>query len=136
VALSKRQTRASPRPSVDGRELAARAARTVAELKALDVKVLDVGALTDVMDYMVLATGQSDRHLRALAIALEELLDELGRTLVGREGEDRSGWIVIDAGDVVVHLLNRALRAYYDIDGLWADAAVEPFAEPGQEVAE
>lgn len=102
------------------------------ELKALDVKILDVRSLTDVTDYMILATGESHRHLKAMATAADELLKRLGRTPIGREGDERSGWMVVDAGDAVIHVFSRALRKFYDLDGLWADAPLVevPEAKP------
>ena len=87
------------------------------------MRILDVRGLTDVTDFMVLATGTSERHLKAMAAAVEAVAREEGRTLLGVEGAGPSGWIVVDAADVVAHLFSRSLRSYYDLDGLWADAA-------------
>jgi ribosome-associated protein len=105
-----------------GRELAFALSRALDEVKAEDLKMLDVHGLTDVTDFMVLATSTGERHLKALAGAAREAVRSAGRSLLGTEGEEASGWIVVDAGEVVAHLFTRRLRAYYDLDGLWADA--------------
>ena len=111
---------------VEGEALAALVAGAVDELKAEDVRVLDVRGLTDVTDFMVLASAGSVRHLRALHGAAEEAVRSGGRHVIGSESETGTGWTVVDTGDVVCHLMTRALRAYYDLEGLWADAwAVE-----------
>ena len=109
-------------PFAEGEVLAARLASAVDDLKAEDVRILDVRGLTDVMDFTVLATATSERHLRALRDAAEEAVREAGRHLIGERGEAGTGWTVVDTGDVVCHLMTRALRQYYDLDGLWADA--------------
>ena len=103
--------------------IAAQVARALADVKAEDVRVLDVRGLTDVTDFMVIATGSAERHIRALSDSARSALREGGRKVLGSEGGKDSGWIVVDAGDVVVHLFSRSLRRYYDLDGLWADAA-------------
>ena len=103
--------------------IAAQVARALADVKAEDVRVLDVRGLTDVTDFMVIATGSAERHSRALSDSARSALREGGRKVLGSEGGKDSGWIVVDAGDVVVHLFSRSLRKYYDLDGLWADAA-------------
>ena len=104
--------------------LAVRMARAVDDLKGEDVRVLDVRGLTDVTDFMVLASAGSTRHLRALHDAAEEVVATAGRHTIGVRGEADTGWMVVDTGDVVCHLMTRALRLYYDLDGLWGDAQV------------
>ncbi|GAG46702.1 unnamed protein product [marine sediment metagenome] len=85
----------------------------------------------------MIATGMSERHLKAMSAAVEAVASEEERTLLGVEGESSSGWIVVDVGDVVAHLFSAALRAYYDLDGLWADAkVVRPGETPRREDAE
>ena len=92
----------------DGSAFAASIASALIDLKAVDVRVLDVRGLTDVADFLVIASGLSDRQLPALAEAAEERIESLDRTLVGTAGERNSGWMVVDTGDVVAHLLTRA----------------------------
>ena len=104
-------------------ELALSLAGALDDAKGEEVRALDVRGLTDVMDFMVLATASSERHARALADAARGFLRDHGRRILGSEGGRDSGWVVVDAGDVVVHVFSRSLRRYYDLDGLWADAA-------------
>ena len=118
-------------------ELARALARELVDVKADAVRILDVRGLTDVTDFMVLATGMSDRHLGAMSDAVRVAVRAEGRKLLGSEGSEGSGWIVVDAGDVVAHVFSAALRAYYDLDGLWADAKVlEACAKKEKEAGE
>ena len=117
----------------DGAALAVAIARATEELKAEDVRVLDVRGLTDVMDFIVLATGASERQLRALSERVKEVVEDSGRQLVGSEGTEGSGWVLVDTGDVVAHVFSRARREYYDLDGLWADARAVHSAGAGKE---
>ncbi len=134
---SGRTEKETERDLVEGEALAAAMARAVDALKADDVRVLDVRGLTDVMDFIVLATAGSQRQLRALHGAAEDAVKAAGRHVIGQKSEAASGWTVVDTGDVVCHLMTRALRQYYDLDGLWADArAVEPSGTVGPGEAE
>jgi ribosome-associated protein len=122
-----RRSAAAKRPregGVEGPQLAAALARGLDEVKAEGVRVLDVRGLTDVTDFLVIATALSERQLAALAAAAETVIASSGRTHLGTEGTGASGWMVVDTGEVVTHLLTREARTYYDLDGLWADAKV------------
>ncbi len=79
--------------------------------------------LTSITDFMVLATGSGERHVRAMSDTVRGALREHGREILGSEGSKDSGWMVIDAADVVTHVFSRSMRKYYDLDSLWADAA-------------
>jgi ribosome-associated protein len=94
------------------------------DLKAGDLKALDVRGLTVVTDVFILATATGDRHLRAMAHAIEAASKTKGRKRGAPEGDEASGWVLVDAGDVVVHAMTEKARRYYDLEGLWADAAV------------
>ncbi len=132
-AKSERNKKQSFAPDAEGAGLAAGIARAVDGLKAEDVLVLDVRGLTDVMDFMVLASAGSTRQLHALHGAAEDAVRGAGRHAIGAEGDAGTGWSVVDTGDVVCHLMTRDLRAYYDLDGLWGDArAVDPGGAVGR----
>lgn len=90
-------------------------------LKAVNVVTLDVTDLTDVMDYLVIASGTSSRHVKSLAdnVCLEAKRQEL-RPL-GVEGEDAGEWVLVDFGDVVVHVMLPATRDFYDLERLWVN---------------
>jgi len=102
---------------------AVRAAETAEQLQGRDIQVLDMRKLTTLFDYFVLATGASRRQLHALSEEIDRVLQkELGDRRIGLEGYEESRWIVMDYGDVVVHLFDEATRSYYALEELWAQA--------------
>ncbi len=92
------------------------------EKKAGDLTVLDVSEQSSITDYLVIATATSAPHLRALRVELEKALDAAGVHLVGMETAQESGWLVIDAFDVMVHLFLAETRQRYGLERLWRDA--------------
>ncbi|MGH7995854.1 MAG: ribosome silencing factor [Opitutaceae bacterium] len=103
--------------------------RALGEKKAEDLRVLDVSAQSSITDYLVLATGNSEPHLRALRIEAERVFDETDTHVVGAESVQESGWIVLDAFDVMVHLFTAPMRAHFHLENLWRDAAEVPVAK-------
>lgn len=89
------------------------------ELKAKNIASLDVRALTSVADDMVIASGTSSRHIKALADNVMEKAKEAGYRALGTEGERGAEWILVDLGDVIVHLMLPATREFYDLERLW-----------------
>lgn len=104
-------------------ELVKLCGRVLEEKKAGDVTVMDVSAQSSITDYLVVATATSEPHLRALRVELEKALDGANVHLVGMEAPQESGWIVIDAFDVMIHLFTPAMRERYGLERLWQDAA-------------
>ena len=90
--------------------------------KAEDLRVLDVSQLSSITDYLVLATGTSDPHLRALRIELERVLDEQQARILSVDTTKGSGWTVVDAFDVMIHLFTPENRDKYRMELLWRDA--------------
>jgi len=90
--------------------------------KAEDLRVLDVSRLSSITDYLVLATGNSEPHLRALRVDLERVLDAEKANILGVDTSKGSGWIVVDAFEVMVHLLTPENRKKYRLELLWKDA--------------
>lgn len=90
------------------------------EVKGLDLKVLDVRQLTSVTDFMVVASGTSDRHVRALARNVVERAREAGYLPLGMEGDREGEWVLVDLNDVVVHVMLPRVRDFYQIERLWA----------------
>lgn len=90
--------------------------------KAEDIRVLDVSAQSSITDYLILATGTSDPHIKALKGALDKALKEAGVKLIGEDREVGSGWIVVDAFDFMVHLQTESMRELYRLEQLWRDA--------------
>ncbi len=111
-----------------GLKLAGHCCRALAEKKAEDLRVLDVSATSSITDFLVLATGTSEPHLRALRTELERALAAVHTRLVGRETGEASGWMVVDAFDVMVHLFTPEQRRHYALESLWKDARDIPVA--------
>ena len=91
------------------------------DAKANDVRQLDVRRLTDITDWMVVASGTSTRHVLALADHVRTQVKAQGLSPIGTEGESASDWVLLDYGDVVVHLMLPDTRGFYDLEGLWDD---------------
>ena len=108
---------------IDSRKLALRIARAVKDKKALNTCVLDMRGVCNFCDYFVLASAGSLRHVNALAEAIQEnLAKDKEKPLSNIPANDESGWIVLDYSSVVVHLFHKPMRAFYDLEHLWADA--------------
>jgi len=90
--------------------------------KAEDLRVLDVSAQSSITDFLVVATGTSEPHLRALRIELEKVLDTAKVRIVGIDTDRGSGWLVVDAFEAMVHIFSPAMRAHYRLENLWKDA--------------
>jgi ribosome-associated protein len=102
--------------------------RALDDKKAEDLRVLNVRAQSSITDYLVLATGTSEPHLRALRVEMEKVLDSAGARIVGVESRPGSGWTVFDAFDIMVHLFTAENRERYRLDLLWRDAIDIPVA--------
>lgn len=90
--------------------------------KAGDLRVLEVREQSSITDYLILATATSEVHLRALRVELEKVIDAAGVHLVGIETAQESGWTVVDAFDVMIHLFTSEAREHYRLENLWKDA--------------
>jgi len=90
--------------------------------KALDLLVIDVRGLTSFADGFILATATSDRHAKAVADAVTKAAKDAGLGVLGTEGYDEGHWILIDVGDIIVHVFQEETRSHYDLERLWADA--------------
>ncbi len=108
--------------SESARETAAAIAIAALDKKAVGLEVLDVAGKVDYADFLVIMTGRSDRHAQALAQGIEEALRKKGVRPVAVEGLPHATWVLMDFGDVVVHVFQHDARQLYDIDGLWLDA--------------
>jgi ribosome-associated protein len=91
----------------------------LADMKALEVKVLDVRGLTDVADFMVIASGTSDRHVRSVAQRVVERTKEAGFRPHGVEGQQDSDWVLIDLNEMIVHVMLPRVREFYGLEKLW-----------------
>ncbi len=100
--------------------------RALDEKKAEDLRALRVSAQSSITDYLVLATGTSDPHLRALRVELEKVIDGAGVPIAGMETSDGSGWTVVDAYQIMIHLFTPDKREAYRLERLWKDAEELP----------
>jgi len=107
---------------VTGQRKAQRAARAALDRKALDLVVLDVQGLSGVTDYFLVCSGRSTTHLKSITDAIREELKEDGVRPLHTEGTTESGWILLDYGDVLMHVFLEDTRAYYALERLWGDA--------------
>lgn len=110
----------------ESRDLALVVATAALEKKALAVEILDVVGKVDYADFLVLMTGRSSRQVDALAQAIEEACAKKKKRVFSVEGLPAAAWVLLDFGDVVVHIFQEEARGLYDIEGLWLDAARLP----------
>lgn len=112
--------RAAPRPrKKKAPSLADLAVATLEDMKAQNVKVIDVRKLTDIADTMIVASGTSDRHVRSIAGRLVEKMKEVGHQPYGVEGERDGEWVLVDLQDVIVHVMLPRIREFYGLEKLW-----------------
>ncbi|WP_412525550.1 ribosome silencing factor [Burkholderia lata] len=94
------------------------------DVKAQDIKVFNTSHLTELFDRVVVASGTSNRQTKALASSVRDKVKEAGGDIVSSEGEDTGEWVLVDCGDAVVHILQPALRQYYNLEEIWGDKPV------------
>jgi ribosome-associated protein len=104
------------------------------DVKARDVVVFDVKKMTAFFDHVVVATGDSNRHCRALASRVQEMVKAAGGKIYGVEGEQTGEWLLVDIGAALVHIMQPAIRQYYNIEELWAPAPKPVKAAKAREV--
>lgn len=119
------RTTAKSKPSL---KLLQQIVRALDAKKAEELRVLDVSKQSSITDFLVLGTGTSEPHLRALRIELERVLDEARARVVGVDTTKGSGWTVVDTFEIMVHLLTPENRDRYKLEALWRDAAEVPVA--------
>ena len=124
---AKRKRAGKPKPDSDVKSKAVKSRRSLkdvvidalGDMKALEVKVLDVRGLTDIADTMVIASGTSDRHVRSVAQRVVERTKEAGFRPHGVEGQRDSDWVLIDLNDMIVHVMLPRVREFYGLEKLW-----------------
>ena len=93
------------------------------DIKARDIAAFDVRQQTSLYDTLVIASADSNRQVKALANHVRDKLKEAGATILGVEGEETGEWVLVDAGDIVVHVMQPAVRTYYNLEELWSPPA-------------
>lgn len=112
------------------RELATAVAVAAMDKKAVGLEILDVAGKVDYADFLVIMTGRSDRQVQALAQGIEEAMRSKNVRPLAVEGLPHASWVLMDFGDVVVHVFQDDARSLYDIEGLWMDARRIPVPVP------
>lgn len=90
------------------------------DMKAKEIVVLDVKPLTSVADLMIVASGTSSRHVKSIADRVRERVREAGFKPLGVEGEEAAEWVLVDLGDIIVHIMQPDTRRFYDLEKLWS----------------
>ena len=104
------------------------------DIKARDILAIDVRKVTYAFDWIVVATAESARQTKALARHVHDSLKDAGSSIVGTEGEDGGEWILVDAGDVVAHVMQPAVRQYYNLEELWNEGRFDKLVNPSAPV--
>jgi ribosome-associated protein len=91
------------------------------DIKAHDIVAIDVRKLTSMFDWIVVASADSARQTKSLARHVRDRLKENGATIIGTEGEESGDWVLVDSGDIVTHVMQPAVREYYNLEELWSE---------------
>ncbi|MCC6847682.1 MAG: ribosome silencing factor [Deltaproteobacteria bacterium] len=114
----------------DGLTKALQCATAALDKKAIDLVVLDVRGLTSIADYLLICTGRSDRQVQAIGQAVDAELRTQGHRPIAVEGMTRGQWVLMDFNDVIVHVFQKPIREFYDLERLWEHAPEVPLPEP------
>lgn len=107
------------------------------DMKAEDITVLDVKGKTTVTDWVIVASGSSSRHVKSIANNVAVAAKQADYSPLGTEGEAEGEWVLVDLGDVIVHVMQRQVREYYDLESLWSvDAMKQQVERREQETSE
>ncbi|MBI5109563.1 MAG: ribosome silencing factor [Rhodocyclales bacterium] len=104
---------------MDIRKLQKLAVAALEDIKAKDIEVINTTKVSSMFDRVIIATGDSNRQVKALAKSVHDKIKEAGGIVIGIEGEDSGEWVLVDLGDIVVHVMQPAVRAYYNLEELW-----------------
>jgi len=105
------------------------------DIKARDIDVFDVRKRTSLYDTLIIASADSQRQVKALAQHVRDQLKDAGATILGIEGEQSAEWVLVDAGDLVVHVMQPAVRQYYNLEELWGDGKFDKVVNSSEPVA-
>ena len=104
------------------KEIAYQVTKALDEKKGIDIKVLRIEKISSLADYFVICTGTVNTHVKTLCDYAEYTMEQLGETMLGREGHRGNSWELLDFGTLVVHVFTEEARKFYDLERLWADA--------------
>ncbi len=106
---------------LDSAELLKSTVKILQDKKAKDVEVIDISELTTIADYFVICSGTSTRHIKSLTDELEQGLNDIEVMELSKEGYSTANWVLVDIGDVVVHIFQKEFRELYDLERIWSD---------------
>lgn len=104
---------------MDVKKLQKIAVEALEDIKGRDIEVINTTKLTALFDRIIVASGDSNRQVKALARSVHDKVKEAGGEVVSMEGDDTGEWVLVDLGDIVVHVMQPAVRAYYNLEELW-----------------
>ena len=107
---------------LNAKEVAYQVTKALDNKKGMDIKLLKIDKVSSLADYFLICTGTSNTHVKTLCDYAEETMENLGETLLGREGHRGNSWELLDYGAVVVHVFTQEAREFYSLERLWADA--------------
>lgn len=118
-------------PVLDAEKNALKAVALALEKKAYDLQLLNVQELSTLTDYLLIASGRSDRQVRAIAESIRLGFKAQGLTPLASEGVDEGRWALLDYGDFMIHIFQPTVRSFYDLEGLWSEAPLVELADSG-----
>lgn len=121
---------------MEGRKIAVFSARTAEAKRGRDIIVYDLRGVTDIADYFVLVTADSKAQIKAILESIRKDLKAEGVNKIGQEGNSSGKWVLLDFGDVVIHVFSEELREYYSLESLWGDAPKVNYAKEPEVVLE
>lgn len=110
---------------LSAKEVAYAATKALDDKKGRDIRLLKIDRVSSLADYFLICTGTSNTHVKTLCDFSEYTLEQLGETMLGREGHRGNSWELLDFGSVVIHVFTDEARSFYDLERLWADAEQE-----------
>ena len=122
-ALTSGQTN-RPGPTLSPATFAHKIGDLILEKKGVDLVVMDVEKVTSLTDHIVIATASNPRQVKSMALDVLEYAKSVGKATLSREGLEQAWWVLLDFGDIVVHIMQEEARGYYDLEVLWADGEV------------
>lgn len=114
---------------MSSKDIAMKLAELLNSKKAEDIVVIDIAEKSSFADFLVVASGTSDRHIESLIDDVEDLAAQDGVPTKGIEGKNGTGWILLDLGDVIVNIFSREMRSKYNIEKVWADCEMTHMEE-------
>ena len=114
---------------LSAKEVALEVTKALDAKKGMDIKLLRINEVSSLADYFLICTGTSNTHVKTLCDYAEYTMEQLGETMLGREGHRGNAWELLDFGSVVVHVFTDEARKFYDLERLWADAETVDISE-------